>query len=205
MKKVKILIITIAIIAVLFAICIGVIYVMTPKIRAVIVKVDDKGLGIMGIQGELYNIGFGDEGNIGFKKGQEILIYYDGIILQSYPAQLGNVEKIKIVKEKSNIEIPKNVLKHYYNSRDNVKVSVSELTPKGISFTITDTNDIPYEYTNEYSIHKKNEVWQIWLQAPKKSGIKSETTGIYEKINENTIKKTYNWSSIYGELGERRL
>lgn len=89
MKKVKILIITIAIIAVLFAICIGIIEMINPKIRAVIVKVYDKSLGVMGIQGEnkLYNIGFADEGNIGFKQGQEILIYSDGIILESYPAR----------------------------------------------------------------------------------------------------------------------
>lgn len=128
-------------------------------------------MGIQNVTG-LFSVGFTDEGNIGFKQGQEVLIYFDGMVLETYPAQLGNVGKIKIIKEKSDITIPDNVLRFYYSSRDNINVTVSELTNNGISFTITDTNELPYSYSNEYVIYKK---------------VKNENyTGVGYKIGEDT-------------------
>lgn len=67
-------------------------------IKGTVVIVYDKSLTILetGSSNSLYNMGFTEEGNIGFKKGQEVLIYYDGAIQESYPATPTGVKKIKI-------------------------------------------------------------------------------------------------------------
>lgn len=74
----------------------------------VIVKVNEKSLTVMGTKNVtgLYTVGFAKEGNIGFEKGQEVLIYFSGIVMESYPAQLGKAGKIKIIKEESDTPIP---------------------------------------------------------------------------------------------------
>ena len=82
--------------------------------KAVVIRVYENSLLAMGIEGiseGIFIVGFANEGNIGFKQGQEILIYYNGTIMTSYPAQLGKVEKIEIIKEKSDVEIPEKYLK----------------------------------------------------------------------------------------------
>lgn len=148
------------------------------NIRAVVVKVYDNSLVVMRIENtnELISVGFTEEGNIGFAQGQEILIYFDGMIMESYPAQLGNVTKIEIAKEKSDLQIPDNILRYCYSSRDNVNVTVSELTRSGISLTITDTNELPYNYSHSYTIYNK---------------VKNENyNGIGYKIGEDTENST---------------
>ena len=147
-------------------------------IRAVVVKVNENSLGVMNIdnRNELLTVGYADQGNIGFKQGQEILIYYDGMVLASFPEQIYNVGEIKIVKEESETAIPEKVLKYYYSSTDNVTVSISELIKTGITLTITDKNEIPYRYSNSYTIYKK---------------VKNQNyTGIGYKIGEDTENST---------------
>lgn len=130
---------------------------MKSTLRAVVVKVYEKSLLVMETKdtNELCSVGFTEEGNIGYKKGQEVLIYFDGIIMTTYPGQIGNVGKIEIVKDESDIQIPDKILRYAYSSRNNVNINISELTNKGITFTITDTNELPYNYSNEYIIYKK--------------------------------------------------
>lgn len=91
-----------------------------------------------------------------FKRGQEIEIYYDGVIITTYPGKITNVLKYNILKEKSDIEIPEEIKKHYDNSTKNVMVHVREITNEKMEFRILDTNEIPYEYDFEYSLSKKN-------------------------------------------------
>lgn len=155
---------------------------MTFTLSGIVVKVNGKSLDIMGINnGEdelnnLYSVSFAKEGNIGFKQGQEILIYFDGIMLETFPGRIHNVGKIEIIKEKSEIEIPDDVLRFYNNSIDKVEVKISELTNKGITIEITDRNETPYEYANEYVIYKE---------------VKNENyTGVGEKIGEDTENST---------------
>lgn len=200
---------------------------------AVVVKVNDKCLDVMGFEhnNDLYCVSFASEGNIGFKQGQEILIYYDGIIAQSFPAQINHVKKIEIVQQNSNIEIPDDVIRWCYNSRNNVSVSINNFTNSGISLTITDTNKLPYDYSNSYTIYKKNKksekvtidtnriipgtenstsayipdnIQPLWEEVPKISNILSEDTGIFSSSN-NILKKTYDWTNLYGNLGDRRV
>lgn len=147
-------------------------------IKAVVVKVNENSLFAMGTENatSLYSVGFTDEGNIGFEQGQEIEIYFDGTILSTYPEQLSNVEKIEITKEKSDTEIPQNILRYCYSSKENVTVSIKELTNHSISLSIEDTNELPYTYTNDYIIYQK---------------IKNENyTGVGEIIGEQTENST---------------
>ena len=105
----------------------------------------------------LYVVSFAEDGNIGFYEGQEVIIYFDGVIASSYPMQIHNVGKIEITKDKTDITIPDDILRYYNNSKENVNLNISEITNKGITFSITDTNEIPYEYSNDYIIYKKIE------------------------------------------------
>lgn len=125
-------------------------------IKAVVVN-PEKGLLVMGIENtnDLYSVSYKNKEDIKFKQGQEILIYFDGGVLESYPAQITNVKKIEILKEKSDVKIPDNILRCCYNSRNNVIVSISELSNTGIEIIIKDTNELQYEYSNSYKINKK--------------------------------------------------
>lgn len=133
-------------------------------LEAVILKVYPQSLGVMKIKDnegtrDLYNVSFAEEGNIGFKEGQEVAIYFDGAIAESYPAQIYNVNKIEITKEQTQIEIPEDVIRYYNNNKDNVNINIEYLTNTGLAITITDTNEIPYEFSNDYTLYKevKNE------------------------------------------------
>ena len=146
-------------------------------IKAVVVNAE-KGLLVMGIEntGDLYDVNYENKDNIKFKQGQEILIYFNGGMLETYPAQIINVEKIEILKEKSDIKIPDDILRFCYNSRNKVNVSVSELTRTGIEIIIKDTNELQYEYSNSYKINKKVK--------------NKDYTGVGYQIGENTGNST---------------
>jgi len=128
-------------------------YIRRTTIRAVIVKVSENSLLVY--DGTLYNVGFTKEGDIGFRQGQEVLIFFEGSVMQTAPAQPVGVRKIKIIKEKSDRKISEHILRYAYNSKDNVKVTVNEFTSTGIAFTIIDTNELPYDYSHSYRIEKK--------------------------------------------------
>lgn len=151
---------------------------MNATIEAVVVKVNENNLLAMGIENgnELYSIGLTKFKNIEFQKGQKILIYFNGDVMESYPAQLGNIGNIEIIEEKSNIDIPDYILRYCYSSYDNIQVTINELTNKGITLSITDTNELPYNYAHSYKINKevKNE----------------EYTGVGQKIGEDTENTT---------------
>lgn len=148
------------------------------QMSAIVVKTDDKWMYVIEKDNlsELITIGYKNQEDVEYKQGQEILIYYDGIIMESYPAQLGNIEKIEIVKEDSNIEIPDNILKYCYSSRNNVSAEILELTNTGLALNITDTNELTYNYSNSYKIYKE---------------VKNENyTGVGEKVGETTSSST---------------
>jgi len=151
---------------------------MKATIKAVVVKVNENHLLAMGIENgtELYSIGLKNSKDIKFEKGQEILVYFNGDVIESYPAQLGNIGKIEIIKEKSDIQIPDNIIRFCYNTKDKVNVTISELKNSGITLTITDTNELPYNYSHSYTINKK---------------VKNENyTGVGQKIGEDTENST---------------
>ena len=171
MKKGK-KIIVVLLILLLLVVLLGFVveYIRRTTIRAVIVKVSENSLLVY--DGTLYNVGFTKKGDIGFKQGQEVLIFFEGSVMETAPAQPVGVRKIKIIKEKSDREISEQILRYAYNSKDNVKVTVNEFTPTGITFTIIDTNELPYDYSHSYRIEKKVK--------------NSDYTGIGQKIGEDT-------------------
>lgn len=151
---------------------------MKETVKLVVVKVNSNNLLAMEAEdtNNLYSIGLKNAENIEFKKDQEILVYCDGMILTTYPASFANIGRIEIIKEKSDIEIPENILKYCYRSKENVKVTLNELTKNSITITIVDTNEIPYNYSNDYTIYKK---------------VKNENyTGEGEKIGKDTENST---------------
>ena len=176
-KMVTIISLIIVIVVILVCLFIAINY-NTAKIKGVIVKVNENNLLVMGIDNstELYSVGLKEENNIEFKKGQEVLIYFDGTIMETYPAQPSNVKKIKIIKDISDVQIPENILIYCYSSKDNVKITINELTNSGISINIQDSNEIPYKYADIYTVYKK---------------IKNENyTGVGVQIGENTENST---------------
>ena len=90
-----------------------------------------------------------------YKQGNELLIHYNGYIMESYPAQFSHITEIEFIKEKSDIEIPESILKSCYNSEENIRVTIHEISDSGIALSIVDANKYPYNYPHNYKINKK--------------------------------------------------
>ena len=193
------------------------------NMNAVIVKVENKLLYVVKTDDtdELITLAFTED--IGYEEYQEIEIYFDGIILESYPAQLGNVGKIEIIKDKSDVEIPEEILKFCYSSSDNVNVEILELTCNGIELNIIDSNNMEYNYSHNYKIYEKvkNENYPeegykigettenstaglsgtgleyIWKEKDTISDILSKDTEI---VQENDMQRKFDWTYLNGEL-----
>lgn len=202
-NKSKILIIIIL----LVAICtLGYVFIQmdNSNIRGVVIEVREKNLTIMDVRDEgLYYVSIPENNKLQFKQNQEILVYLNdyAIIEQSYPATIGTayIEKIRIIKEKSNVEIPREKLERVYNSGENVFISINELSPVGISITIDDTNEFKHEYehSNSYRVSKK-ESNGSYNELVRKSNIKTTVNSVID--DSGTIKNTYNWENTYGKL-----
>lgn len=125
--------------------------------KVVVVKSFYDGFYGVDEKGELFNIKFYDFNKLNgenLKKGQEVEIYWHGIIDSFAPPTINNVRKYKILKEKSEIEIPEYAIKKCYNSIDSVIRHVRSITNSGIELRILDTNAIPYEYDFNYYIYE---------------------------------------------------
>lgn len=199
--------------------------------KAIIAGVNKDNLYVLDSENQnlLYEVAFSNEGNIGFKQGQEILIYFNGKGASSSKngiIRIENVGKIEIInnnKENMNL-ISKETLKKFYTSFDNVEINIERLTNSGITLTITDNNSIKYEFANKYTIFRniaeKSQViitedyMQIpgysgdkWQEVTKISNDNESNIGSIEIINENTSRRTYNWKNTYGnlEMGEYKI
>lgn len=228
-KKSKTPLIIFRILVIVAILVFAIYYTISKKadMKAVVVKVYDNSLIVMETDdtNSLISVGFTKEGNIGFERGQEVAINYSGGIMESYPAQLSEVKKIKITKQKSDVEIPENIIKFCCNSTENVKYTIEELTNSGITFTITDTNELPYTYGHRYSISKKNEnqnqgyviskptgnftgsysgTGPIWSILEANSNIPSEDTEqiLFTTTQNNKFvqKRKIDWTPLYGKL-----
>lgn len=180
-------------------------------------------------QNLLYQVSFAKEGNIGFKVGQEVMIYFNGKTSSTGKngiIGIQNVGKIEIIDNSLNHLISNDILKKFYTTYDNVDVNVESLTNTGITFTITDKNDIKYNFNNNCAMFKNvaekpsNEPiigkdgsmsmpayeGDKWQELSKISD-DIENNADIENIDENTKRITYDWSNIYGPLksGEYRF
>lgn len=173
-------------------------------IRGVVIKAREKSLTIMDVRDEgLYYVAIPENNKLEFKQGQEILVCFNdyAIIEESNPAIIGreDIEKIKIVKQESNVKIPRKKLERVYNSDEKVLITVDELSPTGISITINDTNEFKREYnhSNSYIVSKKGSSGS-YSELVRKSNIKTTVKSVID--NSGAIKNTYNWENIYGKL-----
>lgn len=174
------------------------------NIRGVVIKAEEKYLAIMDVKDEgLYYVSIPENNKLQFKQGQEIIVYFNdyAIIEQSNPADIGteDIEKIRIIKEKSNVEIPREKLERIYSSYEKVLITIDELSPTGLSITINNTNEFKREYkhSNSYRLSKKGENG-LYNELVKSSNIRTTVNSIID--NSGIIKNTYNWENIYGKL-----
>lgn len=203
-NKSKILIVIIL----LVTICVlGYIFIQTDdsNIRGVVIEAREKSLTIMDVKDEgLYYVSIPENNKLQFKQGQEILIYFNdyAVIEESYPANIGteDIEKIRIIKQKSNIKIPRKKLERVYNSGEKVFISINELSPVGISITIDDTNEFKreYEHSNSYRVSKKGSNGSYNELVRKNNIMKTTVNSVID--DSGTIKNTYNWENVYGKL-----
>lgn len=188
---------------------------MDITIKAVILEVHSNDLTVMKIseKNELYNVNVGEKGNVGYKKGQEIIIYYDGTIVTTYPERISNVEKIEIIKEQTNTTIPDRYLEYYNNPTNSMKVSLLELEKTGISFLVYSENELLSDYSEDYEIYRSGSYNVNGIEGvsyieklEKKSDIPVEdtimlTTDLEKKRDTDFIVKyDIDWTTIYGEL-----
>lgn len=184
--------------------------------KFLVVKVDKENIGVMELNStDLYNVNISEERNVEFKKGQEILIYYNGLFTGGPVPTISNVGKIEIIKEQSDMAIPDEAIKSFYNSYENVYVVINEITQSKLVFTISDKNNLPYDYSNSYRILKKEVVLPENMVLESTNTSMKEVTriqniedssiiGIIEKT-ENGTKCSYDWEKIYGRLDKRLL
>ncbi len=186
---------------------------MENETKAIVVRVEKDGLDVVyddkiymrsGIRTGYYTdfVSFSDEGNIGFKRGQEILVKYSGAVPRNTPGN--RVNKIKILNQNSLNKIPMQILRKYYYSEDNVSVKINEFTKTGINYCIIDNNEFPYNYGNglTYKILKnKNEEYYIEKKISDTSW--RDTIVSSKEVNNNIFEKTYNWENLYGKLDKR--
>jgi len=183
----------------------------TFKLNAIVIKVNEDTIDVMEKEGndygyhELYQVNFGKKGNIGFKQGQEVMIYHKDRYMGGMAySSIYKVKKIDIIKEKSEIEIPKHILRFYYSSIEDVSIDVEEITKNSISVKIKDLNEIPFEYSKFYSIRGHKDGKEIV-----NGGVDYEGTYYnldnYNFVNGNELAMTYNWKDEVGELKERKI
>lgn len=137
-----------------------------------------------------------------FERGQEIEIYYDGVITETYPGKITNVSSYKILKEKSDIEIPEEVKKRYDNSTANVMVHVRNISNEKLEFRILDTNEISYKYDFDCSLSKKNEEKNIFEKIEPTVNITMDE--VIEIVDSTPghfdMEGKIDWTDIYGML-----
>ena len=152
------------------------------------------------------------------KQGQEVEItYHYNETSEKYEYE-AVIEKVEILKEKSDTEIPEDIIVNAYSSKENVKIAVDEIANTKIKFTITDINQYKYNYSRmEYDLRRYN-------PPPTKTEVTETETGMsvagYDpwpelaKINDTSTEKNYeidengqievniNWEEVYGKLEE---
>lgn len=123
----------------------------------IVVNVNKNSLETVDFNNSLYVVSLKDKDMSQFKRGQEIKVYYNGMVNAMYPAGI-TANKVTIVNENSGFEISKDALRHFSYSQDNISFIIDSLTNKNISFRIVDLNEIPLEYGNEFEfkISKRN-------------------------------------------------
>lgn len=205
MKIVKRILLVILIIIVIMCIA-GYFFIKSIfQIRGVVVRNYGDHILILEEDGMDY-VAIPKDNNLQFKKGQEVLVEQrinNDIVTQTYPGSIEseNVKNIKIVKEKSKIEIPEKILGQFYNSEDKIFITINDISRSGLSFTMKDTNEYKKEhkFPNNYELSKKEEnTYKLCKKTPENNENRKAVN--WQKIDDSTVKCTYDWENIYGKI-----
>ncbi len=155
------------------------------------------------------------------KQGQEVIVtfhyrksYKENFIYEPI------VDKVEILTEKSNIQIPRDVLIKAYSIKENITVTIDKEKSNNeqIVFTIADKNELKYDYsTMKYNLYKynappeKQEViytengasttgYNPWPEVSKIAEVSTEAN--YTLDSNGKINVTIDYSQIYEELKE---
>lgn len=180
--------------------------------KLIVVNAEGKRLETMDFNKKLYSVSLKDGDTSDFKQGQEVLIYYDGIVATSYPGQI-TADKVDILKERSNKEIPVEVLRYWNFSQKNISAEVENISNTTINFKITDLNEIPLDYgkSYEYFIVKKNienEEYNQNLEFDYSAYTPPVTTDTYSTTSSytpdpNRLKKVWEEPELIGDESEK--
>lgn len=200
-------------------------YEGTFKTRGVVVRPEEKLLIVMPIiSNDEYRYQeeflYETENNMELKQGQEVEITFHYNETSEKFTYDAIIDKIEILKEESDIEIPQDIIVNAYSSKENVKISFDNgyINNSGMKFTITDTNKYKYDYDiMEYKLYKYNppptttEVietedgmatpgYDPWPEITRINNLSTEQN---YTIDENgQVNVEINWAGIYGELEE---
>lgn len=189
--------------------------------KAIVVKVEEDYLSVAEIDDntKIFKVKYPENNITSFEQGQEVLIYFNGRGNIDLTMQIDNVGKIEVINGENATQITEESLKSASNSFDNISINVSDISSSGITFTIEDSNEMPYNYSNiSYKILKKqtkssssnitnDESASIvggmevnWVEVTKlENGNSTITT---DDINQNTFNEVIDWSNVYGQLVE---
>lgn len=150
------------------------------------------------------------------KQGQEVCIRFHYRNAGGAYLHEPVIEQVEIIKEKSEIEIPRDIFVKAYSSEDKVSVMVHQekCNTQKLEFTITDSNDLKYDYSiMEYKLYRYNPLptktegisnsvpaYDPWPEVEKISNIPTQNRYTIDNNGQLSIK--LDWSGIYGELGE---
>ena len=155
------------------------------------------------------------------KQGQEVIVtfHYRESFSEKFTYE-PIAEKVEILKEESDTQIPRDVLVKAYSTKENITIAIDKekSNNKQIVFTITDKNELKYDYsTMKYNVYKynappeKQEViytengahtsgYNPWPELTKIAEISNEAN--YTVDDSGNVNVTINYSQIYGELNE---
>lgn len=192
-KKIIIVLIVAIVVGILGYIAIN---ILNPTMKAVVLKVSDKYLAVMNFKDkEIWHISIPDNNKNEFKEGQEIRAYInrETVIELTYPPSIKDINKIKVLKQKSNVKIPIEITRRINNKTENIHYEVETITPEGITLIIKDTNEYKREYkSSKYYIISRN-------KEKLSKDIDVEEVN-FIKLDEDTVKVTHNWKNTYGRL-----
>lgn len=87
----------------------------------------------------------------------------------------------------------------YNRSMDNVKIEIEQASSTGATIIITDNNEIPYIWKENYTIEKKENGKWIELETLADANFSDV---VYKVDNNNQIKEVIDWRNLYGTLSK---
>lgn len=140
-----------------------------------------------------------------YKEGQEINVYFDGIVATGFPMEI-NADRIEIIKEKTDKEIPEEIYRYYNFSQKNISTEILNFTNTKMEFLINDENKYPLEYGEDFSYkilrkNVENEKYNENLEFDYDSYTPTtETTTSSYSPDPNRLKKVWEELEIIGEV-----